>query len=166
MMETQMEMEERTEDEYGYYTPISSAYKRHRTKGILFTIASRAQQHFKDECDINRIIERFTKTGLIPQIQAISHNADVSDFPSFQEAMDFIIETREQFMELPAKIRKYFNNDPGELVAFLEDPENFDEALRLGLVERPATEAVRPSPEGVAPQPSPEGESPSHQNPT
>jgi len=115
---------------------ISSVYNRHWEPGIEFTEETMTQQHFKDECDINRIIERFTKTGTMPQIVAGFEFADVSDVPSYQEALDFLNAAQEQFMELPAKIRKEFDNDPGNLLRFLDDTNNYERAVELGLVEK------------------------------
>jgi phage internal scaffolding protein len=115
---------------------IYSIYNRTWNPGIEFTEETMTQQHFKDECDINNIIERFTKTGTLPQIISGFEYADVSDVPSYQEALDFLNDAQERFMELPAKIRKEFDNDPGILLRFLDDPNNYERAVELGLVER------------------------------
>jgi phage internal scaffolding protein len=42
-----------------------------------------------------------------------------------------------QFDQLPALIRDRFHNDPQEMLAFLNDPNNYDEAIKLGLVNPP-----------------------------
>jgi phage internal scaffolding protein len=115
---------------------IFSIYNRHWEPGITFTQETMTQQNHKDDCDVNRIIERFTKTGTIPQIISGFEFADVSDVPSYQEALDFLNEAQERFMELPAKIRKEFDNDPGTLLRFLDDPNNYARAVELGLVEK------------------------------
>lgn len=55
-------------------------------------------------------------------------------------------------MSLPAELRKRFRNDPGMLLAFLEDPQNRAEAESLGLVDRmPVVDSSPPEPAPVAP---------------
>lgn len=130
---------------------IHSIYDRQWAPGITFTEDSKTQQNFQDECDINKIIERFTKTGTLPQIVSGFEFADVSDVPSYQEALNYLNEAQAQFMELPAKIRKEFDNDPGQLLSFLENPNNYERAIELGLVER------QHEPVGDTPKVSPEG---------
>ena len=125
-------------------TIIHSLYNLPDDLGVTFTEPSMAQQHFKDECDINRIIDRFTKTGTIPQIISGFEFADLSNVPSYQEAMGFLIEAQDRFMELPAKIRREFDNDPGQLLTFLENPSNYDKAVELGLIQKQDHEMIAP----------------------
>jgi phage internal scaffolding protein len=40
-------------------------------------------------------------------------------------------------MALPAQIRSRFDNDPAKLIDFLENEQNHDEAIKLGLVNPP-----------------------------
>lgn len=40
-------------------------------------------------------------------------------------------------MELPATLRREFDNDPVKLLAFLQDENNRDRAIQLGLVNAP-----------------------------
>lgn len=47
------------------------------------------------------------------------------------------------FMKLPAKIRQRFENAE-ELFQWMSDNDNYDEAVRLGLLERPKTPAPGP----------------------
>lgn len=108
-----------------------------------FTEPSMTQQHFKEDCDINNIIARFTKTGLLPQIDAQFEYADVSDHQTFEESMNLVARTKEAFMELPAYLRKRFDNDPAAMLAFIDDPANTDEAVKLGLIEM--SEEIPPS---------------------
>lgn len=103
--------------------------------GVDFSDApSRAQQHFRDETDINVMVARFQRTG-VPEAPPVF--PDVQDFTQshdFRSAMDVIVEARHAFSSVPAKVRDRFLNDPGLLLEFLADPDNRDEAERLGLV--------------------------------
>jgi len=40
-------------------------------------------------------------------------------------------------MRLPADLRARFDNDPAQLIQFLENSDNKDEAIKLGLVNKP-----------------------------
>lgn len=53
----------------GAASPGSSGGKR-RPHSIHFTQPSLARPSFKDECDINRIVDRFTQTGLLPSLRS------------------------------------------------------------------------------------------------
>lgn len=92
------------------------------------------QQQFKDECDINVILERFGVTGELPQNVRQPINADFIDAFDFQTAMTAITEAQTSFMEMPAKLRARFSNDPQQFIEYFQDPENRAEAEKLGLV--------------------------------
>ena len=119
-------------------------YSRPKSKSITFdpekslTIGSA-----KDECDINKILDTYKRTGVLPNSLTgnsfLSRNpmygdfSDVTDYTSIRYKLD---EAERQFMELPAHIRKRFDNDPQKLVEFIDDSGNYDEAVKLGLVEK------------------------------
>ena len=94
---------------------------------------SLTQQSFADECDINTIVERFGLTGQLPEPLSPQYG-DFSAVGDFQSAMNAIADAQSGFMSLPGHLRARFANDPGNLISFLEDPANLDEAVRLGLV--------------------------------
>jgi phage internal scaffolding protein len=48
-----------------------------------------------------------------------------------------VIAAEDEFMRLPADLRARFENDPAQLIEFLENLENKDEAIKLGLVNPP-----------------------------
>lgn len=113
---------------------------------------SRAQQHFRDECDINVMVERFQRTGVPP---APPVSPDVQDFTKvhdFRSAMQAVIDARSAFGSLPSKVRQRFANDPALMLDFLNDPSNIHEAERLGLVtiSRVSRETSDPKPDTVA----------------
>ena len=51
----------------------------------------------------------------------------------FQSAMNVVRAADENFMRLDAKVRARFNNSPQEFLEFFANPENTEEAIRLGL---------------------------------
>lgn len=94
------------------------------------------QQSFKEECDINTIVERFGLTGEMPQVLHLPAYGDYEGIFDFQTAMNAIRQAQESFMNLPAKLRARFHNEPQELLEFCADANNKDEAIKLGLVEK------------------------------
>ena len=96
---------------------------------------SLAQQHMKDECDINVIVERFGVTGQLPVTPLEPSYGDFSGVSDYHTAVNKIMATEDDFMALPAKLRARFNHDPYELVNFLFDEANRSEAIQLGLID-------------------------------
>lgn len=103
---------------------------------------SKVQQNLKDRTDINLIMKKYEKTGLLDFVKDPS-KADYGDFSQvsdYQTALNQIMEAQEAFMTLPASTRKRFGNDPAQFVDFMQDPKNTEEAVKLGLakaVEKP-----------------------------
>jgi phage internal scaffolding protein len=109
--------------------------------GLSCQEPTRAQQHHKSECDINEILRRFGKTGQMP-VNAIKGTfGDFSNAVDYHTAMNALIASESEFDALPSNIRKRFDNDPYELVKFIENPENFNEGVELGLFA-PKTAAI------------------------
>lgn len=110
--------------------PDGSRPVKDMTKGIG------AKQSFKDECDINIIVETHRRTGHLTHIsQNMPQYGDFSNVPDFQTAFQQIEDAEKEFMSMPAALRERMRNDPGFLIAFLDDPANNQEAIDLGLVE-------------------------------
>jgi len=111
--------------------------------GLLCKDPSLAQQHMKDECDINVIVERFGVTGQIPQTPIEPSYGDFSGVTDYHTAMNKIKAADAAFMALPAKLRAKFDHDPNALLNFLENETNRSEAIQLGLIDgQPVAEVV------------------------
>lgn len=106
---------------------------------------TRTQQQFKDECDINVILERFGVTGVLPQSVKTPLQEDFLEATTFQEALHVMMQAEDAFMQMRSDVRKKFDNDPALFVDWVSDPKNLDEARKLGL----ALEA-KPAPEPMA----------------
>ncbi len=93
-----------------------------------------AQQHFKEECDINNIMRKYVQTGLITHVSENQGRfADVSMVGSYHEAVQRVKDTREFFMKLPVKMRAEFLNDPSLFLDFIADPGNLEDLEQMGL---------------------------------
>jgi phage internal scaffolding protein len=120
---------------------------------------TKTKQAHKEECDINVILKKFQQTGIAPQNSATPRYGDFSDVEDYQSALHAVMNANESFMALPSSIRKRFDNDPTNLLAFLSNPKNLDEAITLGLIEKPATEAPMAShPTSETSTPAPKAE--------
>ncbi len=90
-----------------------------------------------EACDINLMMKRYQRTGQIKPNSRQAYYGDFTVSQDYGDAMHAVNEANEQFMELPAAIRSQFKNDPQELLAFLDDPENAIEAIEMGLLHDP-----------------------------
>lgn len=120
---------------------FNTKYDHAVVDGITFVEPTLAKQAFKDECDINNIIESYQTTGLCTHVTSKSPlYGDFSNVPDYQAAQDTLILAQEQFDALPAKVRKRFDNDPARMLEFMQDESNRDEAIALGLVNKSSVE--------------------------
>ena len=109
---------------------------RHRVRSV-FSGVSLTKQSFKDSCDVNLIMKRFVKTGQLPQNDSKPFYGDFCSVGDYHTAMCRIIDSNAAFDRLDAKIRARFENDPAQLLAFLEDSANLAEAVELGICNPP-----------------------------
>ena len=63
---------------------------------------------------------------------------------TFRQAQETVIAAAEAFAALPSRVRQRFNNDPAELLEFLADESNREEAVFLGLIEKPEPQESAP----------------------
>lgn len=101
--------------------------------GLRCDDPSLTQQQFKEEADINTIVDRFLRSGVLPTPVNMPQYVDYEGVFDFQSAMNVVRAADENFMRLDAKIRSRFNNSPQEFLEFFADPANTEEAIRLGL---------------------------------
>jgi len=95
-------------------------------------------QEFKEESDINTIIDRFGIGENPIEAQKWVTNVDISEAPdNYMDVMNQLNAARDQFMSLPARVRSRFENDPGKFVAFVSDRSNLEEMYSLGLAVKP-----------------------------
>lgn len=141
-----------------------SFYREHQRVPFVTKGESMALQSEKDTCDVNRIMKRYRETGQLDHMaKRQPYYADVSDALEYQEALHVVGEAQEAFEALPASLRRRFDNDPAEMLTFLQDPANEDEARELGLLPKKAPERAPDAGPGsgqvpgpVPPEPSPE----------
>jgi phage internal scaffolding protein len=123
---------------YNYDMALAS-----QESGLECKDPSLAQQHMKDECDINVLVERFGVTGSMPVAPIEPSYGDFSGVGDYHTALNKIKAADEAFMALPAKIRAKFDHDPNALLNYLQNAENRDEAIQIGLIDgKPVVEPI------------------------
>jgi phage internal scaffolding protein len=122
---------------YNYDTDAAS-----NESGLACEEPSLAQQHYKEECDINTILQKFSITGILPDMPVSPRYGDFTGINDYHTALNRVIAAQEEFEALPAQIRARFDNDPAKLIEFLQDDNNRAEAEELGIVNKAAAEVV------------------------
>lgn len=126
------------------------------TKVVCTAEEGKTKQSFADEVNINSMVERYQRTGMLDHVEKNPGVfADVSKIGDYRQLVSTITDAKDTFMKLSPVIRKRFQNDPGELIDFMSDPGNRDEAIKLGLVSKaaPVPKLVKASEEPVVEPP-------------
>lgn len=100
------------------------------------------EQAHKDTCDINKIIERFDRDGIISHVSKFEGKFGDLSGADFKEMMDQVTNAQSLFDELPVNIRNRFENSPEKLLTFMDEPGNRQEAIELGMIRESWSEAV------------------------
>ncbi len=126
---------------------------------IDFPLPTLTIQEPLETCEMNNILARYTKTGLIDHVREGGRYEDLPPGQDYHEAMTIVAEAQQSFEGLPASIRKEFGNDPQAFLTFVENPENVKRMGELGLLnDPPAKTAVVENPEVTPPIADPEGD--------
>lgn len=117
-----------------YCEMLDKQRRHHRPYSVDLGKEKLTDQSMKNACDINCIIERYRKTGMLPHMaKKVEQYLDVSLVPSFELAHDLVVKAREEYEQLPAIIRNAMGNDPRNLASFVSDPSNKEMLIKYGL---------------------------------
>lgn len=126
---------------------FQSAYSEPvRDSDLVCDDPSLAQQSFKDDADINVLLERFKVTGQMPSGVVLPSYGDYTGITDYRQAADVLRQANDEFMKLPANMRSRFNNSPQEFLEFCMDEKNLPELRKLGLAK---PEQAEPAPSRV-----------------
>lgn len=135
--------------------------------GTLCREESMTKQEFRDEVDINTIINRFLKTGEPPPMPLPEHFVDITSRLSFKEISEELAAANAAFYKLPARIREQSNNSPStwaDNVAKAIRKRDGEALQELGLsidVRAPEEPDQPATPSGGTPAPEPQKGAPS-----
>jgi hypothetical protein len=96
------------------------------------------EQSHADEANINKIIARHGM-DMIQRVAAMTTPEYLmDDIPTndFQEAMLIVTKAQQTFEQLPSDTRKKFNNSPAEFIDYIQNPENEESLVTMGLAQR------------------------------
>lgn len=118
---------------------MKAVYKRENGTTGVKTVnpdKTRTQQQFKDQCDVNQIIAKYKRGLPITHLARVQGTyADVSAIGDYHESMNKVLKAQDAFLTIPAELRNKLGNDPAQLIAFLNNPNNRDEAIKYGLLD-------------------------------
>lgn len=104
---------------------------------------SRTVQSDKDRTDIRNIVKRAMRGATVNVNVREGRFEDISSAPTYMQALNQVAVANELFANLPSSVRDRFANDPIRMLMFLDNPDNKDESIKLGL-RKP--DPVPPSP--------------------
>lgn len=112
------------------------------------------KQSFKDSTDVNKILAKFQKTGVISHLAKFGPEYGNFSDVDFMQAQVALARGKEIFEALPAEVKREFKQDAGAFFAFVNDPGNKDRLKEvLPAIAEPGSyfpEVVR-KPVGAAP---------------
>lgn len=113
-------------------------------QGIIFKEPTMTIQSEKDNCDINVIMNRYATCGTpLPYrtdgVQPVY--ADVSELGDYMENFQRCKQAEEMFNALPSALRKELDNNPANLLPFIQDEKNKERCYEYGLLNKPVVEA-------------------------
>lgn len=142
---------------------IRSRYNPGTRDGWQSTVPSMTQQQFRDEADINYIISMYDSTGVMPTYHGDGQPAqpmfgDFAELPdNAQDVYNQMLAAKADFDNLPLDVRKRFDYDPAAFLAFVDDPNNLDELVAMGLATKTAIQEPTintNNPDNNTPEPS------------
>jgi len=115
---------------------------------------SLAKQSFQKECDINNIMKKFEKTGIINHLN--THSGGYGNYIGYEDyhsSLNKILQADAAFTSLPSLVRSKFHNDPAKFLEYAQNPDNLEGMREMGLAPPATPEAptdVKPA-DGGAP---------------
>lgn len=126
---------------------FQSRYNFAQPKGLKCETPSKAKQEFRKEADINTLLSKYERTGMaLPRGDAQPMFGDFTapELQDYRQALDTVRGAGKLMDSLPAKTRARFGNNVADLLLFVQDPLNRQEAIELGLINPPAEPAAAP----------------------
>lgn len=121
---------------------VTLATPKLRVQMVFPSEENRTKQEFKDECDINNLMSKYLKTGVLDWVNKNEPKYGEISGLDFRQAQELIAEGATMFHELPASIRDTFQNDPSEFLEFASNPANKQEMAAMGLLSPAAMQAL------------------------
>lgn len=122
---------------------------------LHFARPGRVRPEFKDEVDINNVVKRWAAgQAPEPRIKPPLYG-DFTNAGSYLDAFNQVAEAHEDFMALPAKVRDLCDNDPGQFLLNVNNPDKLRDMIELGLLADHVPTTVVPEPTAPPAPPEP-----------
>jgi len=122
-------------------TLIRSAYGE-KQKVTITTLDARTEQCHRDECDINKIIAKYDRTGVLTHVNDFEARYEDLTGLDYQTMLNTVANANSMFEGLPSEIRNQFANDPAKFISFMDDENNNEQMYEMGLKQRPIPEQI------------------------
>lgn len=101
--------------------------KRERVQTCFMEDEGCTHQEQKDDCDINNILEKYRRTGVVNHLN--KYGEQYGDFTQidYQTAQNQVATVNSMFADLPAQERARFNNEPQQFLEFIAQQSNIDD---------------------------------------
>lgn len=104
---------------------------------------SKTQQHLKDSCDINKIVNNLDASSSAMHVQqARERYGDFSDVLDVAGNMQKALNAQYLFDSLPTALKKEVGQTVEGLFKFIGDPANKDKCIQYGLFDKPVEEVI------------------------
>lgn len=112
--------------------------------GTVNNEPSKTRQSELDAADINKILKRFEKSGILPMTNREGAYLDVSEVGDYRSALEQVRKADEYFAGLPADSRAIFENDPAVFLDAVNDPTQLHKLVDAGVVPKDEVKAETP----------------------
>lgn len=103
-------------------TPVIGVRRRFQQD---FSKGGRTKQAFRDECNINNVVNRYQQTGVLPVTNSLEPQYGDAPNLDLKESLDLVYAAREEFNNLTNEQKQAFNNDENLYFEYLANPEKF-----------------------------------------
>lgn len=88
------------------------------------------QQQFKEDCDVNNIMERYFRTGVLDHIAQNEPQYGMMDGKTFTELQNEIAAAKSLFESLPARARAHFEHEVTQFLDYVASEDASESLLR------------------------------------
>lgn len=92
------------------------------------------EQAHQDQCDINLILEDYSRTGFMRHAKENQGRYDDVSGVDFQKSMETVANVKSMFEGLPSAIRNEFQQDPVQFLNYVQNPKNTEELSKRGIL--------------------------------
>jgi hypothetical protein len=103
-------------------------------KVTTITGPGKTEQSYKEDLDINRMLEPAIRKGLLRHVNKFEGEYDDIPVESFQDAQFIVSKGKNMYEALPSRIRAKFKG-PGEFMEYVQNPENRPWLKKHGLLK-------------------------------